>query len=218
VALARALAPRPRLLLLDEPLSALDAKLRQSLRLEIQAVQRELAVTTVYVTHDQEEALAISDRIAVMREGRIEQLGSPEEVYRRPASLFVAGFIGQANLIPGRVLARDGRLTVLQTALGRFAAVGKTPAAGERRVLFFRPEAARLGRKAGNRFHGRILRREYLGSQVQAVVQAGDQRLVLSAPQGPGKEVLPAGGRVEFAVDPLACWLLPEEPASTTVG
>lgn len=220
VALARALAPRPRLLLLDEPLSALDAKLRQSLRLEIQAVQRELAVTTVYVTHDQEEALAISDRIAVMREGRIEQLGSPEEVYRRPASLFVAGFIGQANLIPGTVLARDGRLTVLQTALGRFAAPagGRAPAAGERRVLFFRPEAARLGRKAGNRFHGRILRREYLGSQVQAVVEAGDQRLVLSAPQGPGKEVLPAGGRVEFTVDPLACWLLPEEPASTTVG
>ena len=107
VALARALAPRPRLLLLDEPLSALDAKLRQAMRQEIQAVQRELGVTTLYVTHDQEEALAISDRIAVVREGRLEQVGTPEEVYHRPRSLFVAGFIGQANLVPGTVAARD---------------------------------------------------------------------------------------------------------------
>ncbi len=217
VALARALAPRPRLLLLDEPLSALDAGLRRALRQEIQAVQRELAVTTVYVTHDQEEALAISDRIAVMRDGRIEQIGSPEQIYRRPASLFVAGFIGQANLIPGVVAAVRSGLAALDTPLGRLAApAGDTPPArGERRVLFFRPEAARLGGlggKAGNRFRGRVVSREYLGAQFEAVVeasgQAGGQRLVVSLPPGGAPD-----GEIRFAVDPQACWLLPEEPS-----
>jgi ABC-type Fe3+/spermidine/putrescine transport system ATPase subunit len=213
VALARALAPRPRLLLLDEPLSALDARLRRTLRQEIQSVQRELQVTTVYVTHDQEEALAISDRIAVMREGRIEQIGSPEEVYRRPASLFVAGFIGQANLVPGTVLAvRDG-LAVLDTLLGKLSAPaatppgGRPPARGQRRVLFFRPEAARLGGRTGNRFHGRVVSREYLGGQVEAAVEAGGHRLVLSMPPGHSAP----GESVRFAVDPQACWLLPAE-------
>ena len=208
VALARALAPRPRLLLLDEPLSALDARLRRSLRQEIQAVQRELEVTTVYVTHDQEEALAISDRIAVMRDGRIEQIGRPEEVYRRPASLFVAGFIGQANLVPGTVAGHAGRRVVLETSLGRLEAPpgDPPPARGERRVLFFRPEEARLGGKTGNRFRGKLVAREYLGAQVQAVVAAGEHRLVLYMPPGSGEP----GGGIRFAVDPQACWLLPE--------
>ena len=224
VALARALAPRPRLLLLDEPLSALDARLRRSLRQEIQAVQRELQVTTVYVTHDQEEALAISDRIAVMRDGRIEQIGSPEEVYRRPASLFVAGFIGQANLIPGTVVEVRGGLVALDTPLGRLAApAGEAPPErGEKRVLFFRPEAARLdsaGGKAGNRLRGRVVSQEYLGAQAEAVVEAagpvGGQRLrqrarlplVVSLPPG---SAIP-GEAIRFAVDPQACWLLPAE-------
>jgi ABC-type Fe3+/spermidine/putrescine transport system ATPase subunit len=223
VALARALAPRPRLLLLDEPLSALDARLRRSLRQEIQAVQRELQMTTVYVTHDQEEALAISDRIAVMRAGRVEQIGSPEEVYRRPASLFVAGFIGQANLIPGTVREVRGGWAVLRTALGDLRAPAGAPGAlpparGKKRVLFFRPEAARLdggGEAAGNRFRGRIVSREYLGAQEEAVVeavaaagrQAGGQRLLLSLPPGSGSP----GGAIRFAVDPRACWLLPAE-------
>ncbi len=207
VALARALAPRPRLLLLDEPLSALDARLRRSLRLEIQAVQRELGVTAVYVTHDQEEALAISDRIAVMRDGGIEQLGSPEEVYRRPASLFVAGFIGQANLVPGTVAGRAGRRVVLETSLGRLEAPAgdPPPARGERRVLFFRPEAARLGGKAGNRFRGRVVSQEYLGAQVETGVEADGHRLVLSLPPGASAP----GQLVRFAVDPQDCWLLP---------
>jgi ABC-type Fe3+/spermidine/putrescine transport system ATPase subunit len=226
VALARALAPRPRLLLLDEPLSALDARLRRSLRQEIQAVQRELGMTTVYVTHDQEEALAISDRIAVMRAGRVEQLGSPEEVYRRPASLFVAGFIGQANLIPGTVLAVRGGLAALETPLGKLSATaGSTahapaPARGERRVLFFRPEAARLGgtgRAGGasgpggpttaNRFRGRVMSQEYLGALVETRVEADGHPLVLSLPPGAAAP----GQVVRFQVDPRDCWLLPAE-------
>jgi thiamine transport system ATP-binding protein len=128
VALARALAPNPRLLLLDEPLSALDAKLRQGLRAEIRRIQRELGITTVYVTHDQEEALALADRIAVMRNGRIEQIDIPRTLYRRPRSLFVASFLGQANLVPARVSGREGRYVQVQTPLGRF----EVSMAGER--------------------------------------------------------------------------------------
>ncbi|MCP8883999.1 ABC transporter ATP-binding protein [Devosia sp. XJ19-1] len=103
VALARAIAPRPRLLLLDEPLSALDAKIRVSLRQEIRAIQRELGITTVFVTHDQEEALSISDRIVVMNAGDIEQLGTPHDIYNRPATRFAATFVGQLNTLPARI-------------------------------------------------------------------------------------------------------------------
>jgi thiamine transport system ATP-binding protein len=120
VALARALAPNPRLLLLDEPLSALDAKLRQGLRTEIRRIQRELGITTVYVTHDQEEALALADRIAVMRDGRVEQIAAPRTLYRRPRSLFVASFLGQANLVPARIVGREGQHVEVGTPLGRF--------------------------------------------------------------------------------------------------
>jgi len=213
VALARALAPRPRLLLLDEPLSALDARLRLSLRREIQSVQRELGVTTVYVTHDQEEALAISDRIAVMRQGRVQQVGTPEEVYRQPANLFVAGFIGQANLVSGTVAAGDGGAAELDTPLGRFrgAAAGRPPAPGERRVLFFRPEAVlpAAGRPAaGGIVRGRVVRSEFLGTQVQTEVEAGGLRLIVALP---GQERLRAGAEVAFGLDPERCRLLPAE-------
>ena len=108
VALARALAPGPRVLLLDEPMSALDAQLRERLRLQLRDIQRELAITTVYVTHDQEEALAISDRVAVMRSGRVEQVGDPRAIYRRPATRFVAAFLGDNNVLDGEVVAVDG--------------------------------------------------------------------------------------------------------------
>jgi ABC-type Fe3+/spermidine/putrescine transport system ATPase subunit len=218
VALARALAPRPRLLLLDEPLSALDAKLRQAMRQEIQAVQRELGVTTLYVTHDQEEALAISDRIGVMREGRLEQVGTPEEVYHRPSSLFVAGFIGQANLVPGTVAARDRQGVRLDTPLGRFRVRADEdgqppPALGERRVLVFRPESVKwAGESAGrvssgrNEIRGRVVRREFLGAQAQAEVEAGGLRLIVQVPDG-GRAA--PGGEIALRVDPERCRLLP---------
>ena len=122
VALARALAPKPRLLLLDEPLSALDAKLRGSLRTEIRRIQRELGVTTVYVTHDQEEALVLGDRIAVMREGHTEQIDTPERIYNRPANLFVGTFLGQANLLRGRMVrrfsSRGADMAAVETPVG----------------------------------------------------------------------------------------------------
>ena len=141
VALARALAGKPQVLLLDEPLSALDAKIRVSLREEIRAVQRELGITSVFVTHDQEEALSISDRIVVLSEGRVEQIGTPSEVYNFPRTRFVASFVGTLNLLSGQVVdAAAGQISVggqpLVTAHPMADAV-----AGQTRALAIRPEA-----------------------------------------------------------------------------
>jgi len=155
VAIARALVIRPEVLLLDEPLSNLDARLRVDMRGEIRHLQQRLGITTVYVTHDQEEALAVSQRIAVMEAGRIEQLGSPEDVYRRPASLFVARFMGTTNVLAGLVAARDGAR--MEVSIGTTTV--SLPAArdvrgGDRLHLCVRPEALRIvgngeGTKAG---------------------------------------------------------------------
>ena len=129
VALARALVTEPRVLLLDEPLSNLDAKLRDRLRIELRALQRRLGLTTVFVTHDQAEAMALSDRIAVMSKGRLIETGTPEEIYSRPQSRFAAEFVGIANLLSG-TLSDDGRHRFVDTALGRFAALGDARARG----------------------------------------------------------------------------------------
>ena len=168
VAIARALAPGPDLLLLDEPMSALDAKLRERLRVQVREIQQELGITTVYVTHDQEEALAISDRVAVMREGTPEQVGSPREIYRRPATPFVADFIGDNNVLSGTV--REVR----ETAAGRVAdvavgeerlAVGlgeRSAARGDELTFCVRPE--RLGVGDGpNALSATVTSAEFLG-------------------------------------------------------
>ncbi len=136
VALARALVNYPSALLLDEPLGALDLKLRQAMQLELKRIQREVGITFVFVTHDQEEALTMSDRIAVMNEGRVEQIGSPEEIYHEPETEFVAGFIGMANLLPARIEGRDGALCVARVAgerVVRAPAVEGLDVGGDRR-------------------------------------------------------------------------------------
>ncbi len=154
VALARALVTRPRALLLDEPLSALDAKVRVRLRDEIKTIQAELGITTIFVTHDQEEALAVADRVAVMREGVIEQLGAPEDLYRRPETPFVAGFIGESNRLSGTLVGEEVRLAgaVLPVLPGKAGALtGRTGpglASGTAVTAFVRPEQLRL--EAGN--------------------------------------------------------------------
>ncbi|WP_321915801.1 ABC transporter ATP-binding protein [Paraburkholderia sp. J11-2] len=151
VALARAIAGKPEVLLLDEPLSALDAKIRISLRQDIRALQRELGITSIFVTHDQEEALSISDRIVVMNEGRVEQVGTPAEIYNFPRTRFVASFVGTLNLLPGKIV---------DPATGRIAVDGQVlttsqplPAddAGRARLLAVRPEAIRLEAPAAGR-------------------------------------------------------------------
>jgi ABC-type Fe3+/spermidine/putrescine transport system ATPase subunit len=157
VAIARALVIRPEVLLLDEPLSNLDARLRVDMRGEIRQLQQRLGITTVYVTHDQEEALAVSQRIAVMEAGRIEQLGSPEDVYRRPASLFVARFMGTTNVLVGIVAARDGaRMDVRLAATTVSLPALHDVRGGDRLNLCVRPEALRIVRNGEGTNEGEI--------------------------------------------------------------
>jgi ABC-type Fe3+/spermidine/putrescine transport system ATPase subunit len=185
VALARALVLSPDILLLDEPLSNLDAKIRVQVRAEIRRLQRELGITTIYVTHDQEEALSLSDRVAVMRDGRVLQVGSPRELYERPRTRFVADFVGTNNLLPGEVEsgAGDGDL-VVRTALGPLRAIRGAAVAG-RCVLAVRPENVSLGPVAAgdgtrNRVAGRVSLVSYLGSTVRYDVET-EAGLVLKA-------------------------------------
>jgi iron(III) transport system ATP-binding protein len=183
VALARALVIRPRCLLLDEPLSNLDAKLRLEMRTEIRRVCREFGLTAVYVTHDQKEALSISDRMAILEGGRIAQIGSPGEVYRRPVSRVVADFIGETNFLEGTVESAGDGTALVETAIGRFEGVvgapGWQPSAGGKVTLSIRPEAWQLGAPAGglNAVRGRIGEAVYLGEVAQYRFLAGGQSL-----------------------------------------
>ena len=148
VALARALVNLPKVLLLDEPLGALDLKLRKGLQLELKRIQRDVGITFVYVTHDQEEALTMSDRIAVMNRGRVEQVDAPEAVYERPATTFVAGFIGVSNLMPAVVEQAAGDRTRVRLDAGvEIEAAGDGLATGERCHAVVRPEKLEIGRK-----------------------------------------------------------------------
>jgi iron(III) transport system ATP-binding protein len=183
VALARALVIRPRCLLLDEPLSNLDAKLRLEMRAEIGRVCKEFKLTTVYVTHDQKEALSVSDRMAILDHGRILQVGSPGEVYRRPTSKIVADFIGETDFIPGKIVSAGGGNAVVDTAIGRFEGVlgdvQASPAAGTAVTLSVRPECWVLSHQAPARnfVRGRIGESIYLGELAQYALMAGDHAL-----------------------------------------
>jgi putative spermidine/putrescine transport system ATP-binding protein len=172
VALARALAFEPTVLLLDEPLSALDAKIRVALRLEIRQIQRQLGITTVYVTHDQEEALSLSDRVVVMSEGRIEQVGAPAEIYNFPATPFVASFVGTLNLLPATVIdAAAGRISVDGQEIRGSQPLESTGSA----TVALRPEAVRLGDRGGaNHLRGTIDDVSFLGSIVRTRVRLSD--------------------------------------------
>jgi len=175
VALARALAPDPKILLLDEPLSALDANLRKNLRAEIRRIQQELSVTTVYVTHDQEEAFAISDRIAVMNGGRLEQYGTPQDIYTDPQTLFVAQFVGLTNTIQGRITGKKGSYFEIDSTLGRFRVRSNRSLDRKRDVdLIFRPERVTLAPKGKNWnvFQGEVVRCEYLGDSTLLELKA----------------------------------------------
>jgi spermidine/putrescine ABC transporter ATP-binding subunit len=174
VALARAMVYRPALLLMDEPLGALDKKLREQLQLEIKRVQRERAISVLYVTHDQEEALTMSDRIAVFNHGRIEQIGTPEELYDRPQTRFVAGFIGDTNFIEGRVVASAGNACEVETAGGRVRAGLRQPiAAGAKVVVAVRPERVMLA-PGGEGLAGTVTDTIFLGTARKYVVQLAD--------------------------------------------
>jgi iron(III) transport system ATP-binding protein len=180
LALARALVTRPPLLLLDEPLSNLDAKLRESLRFELKRLQRELGVTSVYVTHDQTEALALSSKIAVMRDGKVQQIGRPRDIYERPGSRFVAEFIGSSNFLPGTVASAGGGEVTVQTTPGRLVLRSELtlPLGGEV-IVSIRPESVRLrpaeaGESARDgEWSGEVVSRAFLGDTVDHVVRVG---------------------------------------------
>jgi putative spermidine/putrescine transport system ATP-binding protein len=175
VALARALAIEPQVLLLDEPLSALDAKIRIVLRKEIRSIQRQLGITTVYVTHDQEEALSLSDRVVVMNEGHIEQIGVPSEIYNFPTTAFVASFVGTLNLVSAGVIdPPSGRVSVAGQEIRTNRAITAPP--GEVVTLALRPEGIALGEgpDGSNRVHGTIEDINFLGSIVRIRIHLGD--------------------------------------------
>jgi iron(III) transport system ATP-binding protein len=179
VALARAIVFRPRVLLFDEPLSNLDAKLRVQMRDEIRDLQKRLGVTTVYVTHDQEEAMAISDRIAVMDRGEIVQIGSAEALYHSPASEFVARFIGRTNLLSGRVAGvhADGVEVALAGHVVRLARGDAMVSAGDAVRLVVRPELIVLQAPASRGLRGTVLSRTFLGEKAEYRIGVGDQVL-----------------------------------------
>jgi spermidine/putrescine transport system ATP-binding protein len=184
VALARALVNRPKVLLLDEPLGALDLKLRKELQLELRNLQHEVGITFVYVTHDQEEALTMSDRIAVMNEGKVQQLADPTTLYETPANRFVAGFIGQTNVFSGTVEAVEGDRVTLQTRDGsRIEAVvrGETvPGTGVEADVAVRPEKVRFGESGDNVVAAEVRQIVYLGASTQYIVELeSGEKLVL---------------------------------------
>ena len=219
VALARALINEPQVLLLDEPLGALDLKLRKQMQLELKRIQTEVGITFIYVTHDQEEAMTMSDRIAVMRRGRIEQLGPPEELYERPATEFVAGFLGVSNLLDAKVGNRRDALVELELPTGtRLHAPADGLSAGDAVRIGVRPEKLHLSHLASaddepsttsddkNWLEGRVVDASYLGISTQYVVRTDDGHDMLVYSQnlevtGAGDQ-LSAGERVRLSWKP----------------
>jgi ABC-type Fe3+/spermidine/putrescine transport system ATPase subunit len=200
VALARSAAPHPRLLMLDEPLGALDRTLRDRLLLELGEILRRMQQTAIYVTHDQEEAFALADRVVVLNAGKVEQEGEPQAIYSQPASAFVARFLGLSNLLPGEVLYQDG-LPTLQTPVGALPAIA-LPAglpAGKVTVLI-RPDKVQLEGHAACRLSGRLVKKSFRGSTCRAVVDVQGTTLTfdfLSSTRLPA-----AGEPLELGYDP----------------
>jgi spermidine/putrescine transport system ATP-binding protein len=226
VALARALVNRPRALLLDEPLAALDLKLRQAMQIELKRIQREVGITFVFVTHDQNEALTMSDRLVVMNAGRIEQLGAPREVYERPRTRFVAGFIGTSNIISGRVASMDGGTAVLETGADETVTVEDAAHAGavvgrplditvrpEKIVITAqRPDSGRCA------IRGKVTEVVYLGTSTQYEVTAldGSELRVFVQNAADSTDIAERGSEVWLSWRPDHSLPLAVEPAAAT--
>jgi spermidine/putrescine transport system ATP-binding protein len=217
VALARALVNRPKALLLDEPLSALDVKLRRSMQLELKRIQDEIDTTFIFVTHDQDEALTMSCRIAVMNGGRIEQLDEPEIIYRRPATRFVAGFIGLANILPAVVTARQGGVAELALADGEIvrAAASASIQAGDPVLLVLRPEQAMIAPATapggGRGFNATLRSIDFQGATCRYGLTRPDGQDIVATvlPQQRPAGVAP-GDDIRISWDPEEAWLVPD--------
>jgi putative spermidine/putrescine transport system ATP-binding protein len=209
VALARALAISPQVLLLDEPLSALDAKIRVELRYEIRRIQQDLGITTIYVTHDQEEALTISDRVVVMNSGHIEQVGHPSEIYNYPSTAFVASFVGTLNQF---------RCKVIDAAKGRLALDGQEfttgspiPSGGSAVVVMMRPEQMHMGeQKDENHLTGKVESVAFLGSVVRVHLKLGDSVVTLDVLNRRDLKLPKVGEVMTVSFPPDACWVTSE--------
>ncbi|MEO1468204.1 MAG: ABC transporter ATP-binding protein [Pseudomonadota bacterium] len=206
VALARALAPAPKVLLLDEPLSALDLKLRQQMRIELKSIQRETGITFVFVTHDQEEALTMSDRIAVMSAGRLQQVGAAHEIYEAPANRFVADFIGETNFVEAEVVAVNGATSRVRLPGG--SEIDARGVASGRATLSVRPE--RLSLVADGPLPCTVERLIYLGTDTQYVVRLADGAQMVVRTQNAHDQSVPfrPGDRAALAIDPGAALVL----------
>ena len=215
LALARALVMEPPLLLLDEPLSNLDAKLREEMRFELKRLQRDLQITTVYVTHDQSEALAVSDRIAVMNQGVVEQVGKPREIYNQPATRFVAGFIGKSNFVDGSICGSRGEgLYEVTTADGSILVSSALDLpVGHSVAVSIRPEHIELDENLTDStgpgvWRGKVIGRAFLGDSVEHQLELGKTRLLVQS--NSTKSIAP-GRDVMIRFSPQWCGLIPEK-------
>ena len=217
VAIARAAVLKPRVLLLDEPLGALDLKLRQEMQGELKRLQQQLGITFIYITHDQEEALNMSTRIVVMRDGKVEQIGSPEEIYEHPETLFVAGFIGQSNLIHGTVNSCEAEGRVLLNADGiqlpACAGANYRPAVGEEAVICLRPQRVRYGSEPqhGMNLKGTILNKSYTGGMQNTQIALSDGLTINAVSQSSEMDAFPVGSQVYVGWSSLHTPVVPEE-------
>ena len=231
VALARALVNNPRVLLLDEPLGALDLKLRKQMQVELKRIQSEIGITFIFVTHDQEEAMTMSDRIAVMRAGRIEQLGVPEELYERPATEFVAGFLGVSNLLDGEVVGQSGDMAEVRLTDGKVIRAPSAATNGTSTVrVGIRPEKLRVVPRDGqetsaaaetNTLEGTVLDASYIGVSTQYLVKTRDGHILTVYAQNlttsGASEVLSDGQDVRVTWNPQHTFVIdnPDRPATT---
>ncbi|WP_428926331.1 ABC transporter ATP-binding protein [Marinibacterium sp. SX1] len=214
VALARALATNPRVLLLDEPLGALDKNLREEMQIELKQIQREIGITTIFVTHDQEEALTLSDRIAIMRDGGVEQVGAPRQIYERPDTAFAARFLGAANFFTGTVEGNDGALTRVRLGDGTVFTTTDAAAPGRQVTLAVRPEKmfTTSPDTAPNRISGRILQEVFTGTAVTYRLDAMGQTVSVFAQNG-GSALPATGDMLTVGFDPANAVILADTPA-----
>jgi len=215
VALARALVKRPKVLLLDEPLAALDAKLRKGMQIELKRLQQEVGITFIYVTHDQEEALVMSDRIAIMSGGKVQQVGAPQDIYDNPASAFVADFVGQSNLLAAEVMGTQTGGVKLRLVAGRQAiAWGASAAIGSKGRLMVRPEDVKLARMAGpeptDGTVGRVISQAFLGSSTRFELVLPDGSHMVAVRDRSHSEKLELGDEVSITWSPDAARFFPD--------
>ncbi|WP_133117294.1 ABC transporter ATP-binding protein, partial [Mesorhizobium sanjuanii] len=212
IALARAIVFEPEVLLLDEPLSALDANMREEMRVEIKKIQKQTGITALFVTHDQEEALSMSDQIVVMNAGAVEQIGTPEQVYETPATAFVADFLGKANMLAGTVSAVDGLRAKISLAAGQTITVisPKALVRGTPVTVVVRPQKLPVGSAATtNRLAGRVVSTSYLGGSAIYEIDIGGRTTIRANTQINGR-VAREGEAIDVGFDPAGCVLLDE--------